>query len=248
MEKIKTSYKSTADRQPGAKWTSNNYGEIEIIGKVDDGTGRNYKVRFLDTGTELIVNGSRFKTGDFKDPMAKIVCGVACIGIGIYDGVNYKKEKTLWHNMLDRCYKPTIYQKCYEDVSICERWLNFQNFCEDLEEIPGYKEWKQANNYALDKDGIKIGNKCYCKEYCQFIYCGDNTILSNTSKSIYEATDPNNNKFYFRNQRLFADKHNLNRRGISSVVSGDQKTHKNWKFRRLTEKEIITINQELIQD
>ena len=36
--------------------------------------------------------------------------------------------------------------------------------------------------------------------------------------------------------------------GISSVVRGDQITHRGWTFRKLTKEEIEQINPELIQD
>ena len=40
MIKLKTTYKSVPERQPGARWTTKRYGEFEIIGKIDDGTGK----------------------------------------------------------------------------------------------------------------------------------------------------------------------------------------------------------------
>jgi hypothetical protein len=130
--------------------------------------------------------------------------------------------------MLRRCYAHEQNERhtCYAGCTVCEEWLNYQNFCEDLPKIEGYKEWKNNSNYALDKDGIIKGNKVYRLETCQFIYCGENTRLSNTSRSVYEGIDVFGNKHYFRTQRLFAETHNLSRQGISAVVSQKQKTHR----------------------
>ncbi len=233
---------------------TNNFGEIEIIWKIDDRTGRNYLIKFLNTGTEIVANGSRFKSGDIKDPMAKTVCGVACFGIGPHR-VSFEgkttREASMWYNMIKRCYSDvkTERQVCYIGCTVCDRWLNYQNFCEDIENIPGYQEWKNPeNNFALDKDGIVKGNKVYSPETCQFIYEGDNTKLSNISKSVYKGISPENEIFYFKNQRIFSEKYGLDRRGISAVVSGQQKTHKKWKFKRISQEEIENINPELIQE
>lgn len=249
---VKINYKSPAERQPGAKWMTNNFGEIEIIGKIDDGTGRNYLIKFLNTGSEIIASGSRFRTGDIKDNMAKTTCGVGCFGIGPYSGKTHDKELKLWHNIISRCYKKEYTdddsQKCYKDVTVCDDWLNFQNFCKDIETLQNYDMWKNDSSFAIDKDGLIEGNKVYCKEACRFIYCGDNTRLSNKSTSIYQGISPTNEIVYFRNQRIFAEKFSLTRKGISAVISGDQLTHRNWKFKRLTQEEIDLINQELIQD
>ena len=200
---VKTNYKSPAERQPGAKWMTNNFGEIEIIGKIDDGTGRNYLIKFLNTGSEIIASGSRFRTGDIKDNMAK---------------------------------------------TVCDDWLNFQNFCKDIETLKNYDVWKNDSSFAIDKDGLIEGNKIYCKEACQFIYCGDNTTLSNKAVSIYQGISPTNEIFYFRNQRIFAENYNLTRKGVSAVISGTQSTHRDWKFKRLSKEEIDLLNPELIQD
>ena len=213
--KLKTIYKSPPERQPGAKWLTNNFGEIEIIGKIDDGTGRNYFIKFLNTGAEIIANGSRFASGDIKDPMAKTVCGVGCFGIGPYSGKTHERELKLWHRILQRCYKVTYEEgskeECYKDVIVCDEWLNFQNFCKDIEELRGYDIWKNDTSYAIDKDGLINGNKIYRKEACQFIYCGENTAISNKSVSVYIGIDPKGIEYYFRNQRIFAENNNLKR-------------------------------------
>lgn len=249
--KLKTNYRSSEDRQPGAIWDTNRSGKFEIIGKIDDGTGKHYLIRFLNTGHEQIVSGSAFKTGTIRDPYARIAKGIGYIGEGPYSYTKNKKEGTLWHNMLVRCYDPKYWEKCptYIGCEVCERWQNFQNFCEDLPKLEGYDKWiKSENKYALDKDIRVPGNKIYSLDTCMFVYEGDNTRASNKSVSIYKGISPSGDIFYFRNQRIFAEKHNLERRGISAVVSGDQQSHRKWKFKRLTEEEVKEINLDIIQD
>lgn len=62
----------------------------------------------------------------------------------------------LWHNMLARCYmtvKGKQYFKGYKGVTVCERWHNFQHFCDDLPKLNGYARWKNnPGEYELDKD------------------------------------------------------------------------------------------------
>lgn len=251
--KIKTVYKSDPDRQPGFRRMSNSYGMYTIIGKVDDHTGRYYVVKFDNTGSEIVVSGSAFNVGTVRDPTAPTFFGKGYEGVGPYRlGEKYKSTKwgQLWINMLMRCYSEKYLEKTptYRGCEVCERWLNFQVFCEDIKSLPGYSEWLERDNYALDKDILIPGNKIYRPEACQFVYEGTNTIASNKSKSVYEGRDTNDNIYYFRNQRTFAESHGMTKGGISSVVRGDQVTHRGWIFRKLTKEEIEKINPELIQD
>ena len=251
--KIKVNYKSVPERQPGAKWHTNRSGEFEIIGKLDDHTGKYYLIKFLNTGYQMIASGSAFKTGTIKDPMARLALGVGYIGVGKYKTSEKGKETkwgTLWFNMLQRCYSAEYQERTptYKGCKVCERWQCFQYFCEDIEKLPGYKEWLINSNYALDKDTKIPGNKIYSPETCQFIYNGDNTKASNRSKNIYKGIDPSGNIFYFRNQRRFAETHNMTKEGISSVVRGAQFTHRGWTFKKLTLEEIKEIKSEIIQD
>lgn len=81
-----------------------------------------------------------------------------------------------WSRMVVRCYEPLELAKpkgiAYEDVYVCDEWLNFQNFA----------EWalKQTNwnlGHELDKDLIGTGY-FYCPEYCTFLPANINTFLS----------------------------------------------------------------------
>ena len=56
----------------------------------------------------------------------------------------------------------------YLDVSICERWLSYDNFFEDMSET-----WKPG--LCIDKDIIKPGNRVYCPEYCKWVSRSENS-------------------------------------------------------------------------
>ena len=99
------------------------------------------------------------------------VCGVGYIGEGKYK-VSMNRKHTIeydrWKGMLRRCYdeKERYKNSTYSDVTICDEWLNFQNFA----------EWWNTNYYSiddekmqLDKDILVKGNKIYSPEYCIFV-------------------------------------------------------------------------------
>jgi hypothetical protein len=69
-----------------------------------------------------------------------------------------------WSSMKQRCYDDKLHEKhpSYKDCSICEEWLDFQNFA----------KWFNQNyieGYQLDKDLLIPGNKLYSPNTCCFI-------------------------------------------------------------------------------
>jgi hypothetical protein len=44
------------------------------------------------------------------------------------------------------------YFKGYKGVTVCERWHNFQHFCDDLPKLHGYARKNNPGEYELDKD------------------------------------------------------------------------------------------------
>lgn len=107
--------------------------------------------------------------------------GGSYIGEGNYHERDEKgivtKEYKLWRAMLQRCYGNSYKERenTYEGCSVCEEWLNFQNFAkwvsENYYEIPDTK-------VHLDKDVIVSDNKQYSPEYCCFLPMEINLIFS----------------------------------------------------------------------
>lgn len=105
------------------------------------------------------------------------------VGINDYDDkvfINGKMIKSyiVWNDMLKRCYSSKYQEKnpTYIGCSVCDEWLSFNNF----------KNWYDNNyieNYQLDKDLLKRGNKIYSSDTCVFIPNFINTILIKCDKS-----------------------------------------------------------------
>lgn len=78
----------------------------------------------------------------------------------------------MWCHMRSRCYCSKLHEKrpTYVGCSVCEEWLEFDNFRSWV--IPQQWEGKQ-----LDKDIIEPGNKVYCPEKCAFVSSQLNSLL-----------------------------------------------------------------------
>ena len=157
---------------------SNNCGLMKIVGYTN---ARNIKVKFK-TGCIVKTTYQNFKNGAINDPLFLSVHGIGFIGNGEYKTTINSKltiEYTTWHHMIQRCYDPYFINKhlTYQDVTVCEEWLNFQNFA----------KWHQKNYYTLeniklDKDIMKKGNKIYAPEFCSFVPKAINMILVKSDK------------------------------------------------------------------
>lgn len=113
-----------------------------------------------------------FKKGEVKNPYDKTVYKVGYYGVGKHksrgkDGKQTKAYKS-WLSMISRCYNPYYINKfpTYIYTTVCEEWLNFQNFA----------EWYEKNYYEipnqrmhLDKDILIKGNKIYSPETCVIV-------------------------------------------------------------------------------
>ena len=88
--------------------------------------------------------------------------------------------------MIARCYNQN--HKAYKSygkkgVTVCRRWLLFENFLNDIKYLPNYDKFLQYPNiYELDKDylqqNIPIENRIYSPETCMFITKADNLQLA----------------------------------------------------------------------
>ncbi len=146
---------------------------------------------------------------------------------------------------MERCYSNRYLS--YKDVLVDETWHCFQNFCEDIQYLEGYKNWKEDNNqknkWEIDKDilcdELNIHPKIYSKDTCMFILrIINNMEMHNRTKEnyltglTYIATRLSDNFIEeFINQNEFAKKFNLQQSKIWMCINKKRKSHKGWTFK-----------------
>ena len=177
------------------------------------------------------------------------VCGIGELGV-MKDGSTPKtkengkhtREYTLWTNMLRRCYSDKFHEKypTYKDCTVCDRWLVFANFLEDLPLIEGYELWKNGNGYCLDKDikqqGIK--NKVYSLDTCKFINNRNNIdermkrcgVPSAYMPKKVMAKSMTETKVLIFKSMSQAEKFGFDKSHISQCCNGKQKSHKGYTW------------------
>lgn len=161
---------------------------LENLGKVADKKGSRVRVRFLRTGYETECGFSALKNNGVRDRSVNGFCGV---GNGSWpknrkrsNVVDYAVWK-LWTEMMRRCYAPTHASFRFygaRGVKVCDRWLHFKNFSEDVIGVPGYDTWENAVRAKkqgerlkvhLDKDLIRREG-LYSPDLCKFVDQSEN--------------------------------------------------------------------------
>lgn len=112
--------------------------------------------------------------------MGRKMSGKLKYGVGYNPGGKYKtrvdgsdtRTYKLWSRMIERAYSTEYHKKqpTYKDVTVDERWHNYQVFAEDIEQVFGYNMIDgNGKVYQLDKDILVKDNKVYSKETVCFI-------------------------------------------------------------------------------
>lgn len=235
--------------------TSKN-GDVFVI--IDYKNKANVTIKFLDEyGAIINVEYGNICKGSIKNPYSATVCGVGKIGLlpnstkpkTRNDG-KHTKEYKVWHSMLCRCYTEQ-YQKnghTYKDATVCDRWLVFANFLEDLPLIEGYELWINNDGYALDKDIKGNDSKIYCLENCCFISQNDNSIESynrnrnKIHKELNKSVEEQKIKVYginvktgkhtkiFNSMTEASKEIGIDKTSISRCIKGKQKTCGGYKW------------------
>ena len=162
---------------------SNNYGDFIILEQTRSKNGHKMvKISFIDTGTILEVRFSDVLSGNLKDPYRKTICDVACIG----NASSYHIAYNMWLSMIHRCYDKNCdtYQRYGKfGVTVCDKWLCFEYFLEDLIFIDNYNEWvNNPSMYHIDKDykqqNLPLCDRVYSLETCCFLPAADNVCVA----------------------------------------------------------------------
>ena len=86
-----------------------------------------------------------------------------------------------WGSMLERCYSKNkmLRHPSYKDVTVCEEWLNFQNFAEWYENT--FPKHIKDIKFHLDKDLLQQGieDKIYSPNTCIWLPQKINNFIHN---------------------------------------------------------------------
>lgn len=142
-----------------------------------------YKCRFLEYPCEVLALKQNILEGRVANLLYPSLFGIAYLGIGKYNRKNYKCIYNNWYSILNRCYNiscTNYIRYGARNITICDSWLNFQNFAAWYEEnskwnIFGYK-------LELDKDILfniyHSENKIYSPSTCLLIPSELNCFLA----------------------------------------------------------------------
>lgn len=188
--KCVTHYTTDVDSLPrnyrGVDWDScsgyvvehKDFGSITIVERVND----NITFTFDRTGNTITTHYANLLRGNIVDYDQPTVCGVGIRGSKTKVNVRTSKAYTAWNHMLIRCYletSPDYHRYGAKGVTVCDRWLRFDNFAEDVKSLEGYEDWINNKQYALDKDkkAIKGQPKIYSPETCCFLSFSENSKI-----------------------------------------------------------------------
>lgn len=213
------------DVREGDTFPSKGFGDIEIL-KILPNTNQRALIKFIDTGAVLERYIPDVLLGRVRDPCSPSVCDVGFVGQGKYDStqlIKGGKPYYIWKSMLARCYSARK-SSCYEGVTVCEEWHNFQNFAKWFEE-------NYVEGYELDKD-IKIrGNKLYSPETCMFVPTDQNRREPSARKQkLTVLKDPSRGLHVFKNRKWFCNEVGLDPSAVCNLVAGNYKQTKGWKL------------------
>lgn len=171
----------------GLKLTNKKGQSYEIVGLIrKKGKKPLAVVRFDSTGNTYqkdYQHAARGRVGD-KPTTETSNTGYLVHGVGrSFKGAwsKFPREYRKWEGMLARCYGNNQLNS-YIGVKVCERWLCFRNFLDDIKLIPGY-ELFLTRSCHLDKDLRDPSAKIYSLETCSFVDAKTNLTAGTCSSS-----------------------------------------------------------------
>jgi hypothetical protein len=141
-----------------------------------------------------------------------------------------------WYNLMARCNNPEhprYSQYGGAGVTVCDRWLERENFIQDAVQLPGYERNSLLSGQLhLDKDIESSGKKLYSPETCVFTDIATNNKHKPNQMNAFKAISPDGVEHIVTNQSEFAKEQNLRQSTISDCLVGRVKRHRGWTFEK----------------
>lgn len=179
----------------GEVYNTNEGGTVTVMESLNSKT---IKVKHNDRmGHEVITTPSHVTSGRLKNPYRPSVHGRGYMGVGIYQasvgGVKTIEYK-IWSGILERCYSSSYCytHETYKDCTVCDEWLNFQNFAKWYRNNEDY-----GKGYDIDKDILVKNNKVYSPATCILVPSVINKMLigrDSSNRMLPTGVYTNNNK------------------------------------------------------
>ena len=125
-------------------------------------------IRFKNTGFEYWTRSSEIRTGQIKDRLQRSIFGIGYHGEGpfvAHIGRRATKEHQLWKGVLGRHQNLEGLNPTYADVTVYEKWHNFQEFAAFVTKLPNFGR----KGFELDKDLKVLGSRRYSPKTVSFV-------------------------------------------------------------------------------
>ena len=207
-------------------------------------------IYFPYTDNYMCVPYKKLLSGNIKDrSINTIFDGLAKLGNDYDRYMSIDKELTTvlykrWKFMIYRCYKTDHKSaKSYSEkgVTVCDRWLNFSNFCYDAERLPGYtRQGVISGELTLDKDSKQTHiyeNRVYSQDTCVWLTRTEQQRYIDhytpQKKLKLQVIHPDGRVTVEEGLNKISKKYNVDMKCIHRVLNGKQKSTKGYKFERM---------------
>lgn len=198
--------------------TGRKFGRLMVAERNRNGSDTNWYC-LCDCGKTVSVRSSHLRYGAIKS------CGCLAIETQTSHGMTKTPTYNSWKRMVQRCTnKRNLGFKNYggRNIDICEHWLTFENFFEDM--------GKRPKGFTIERISNDRG---YSKENCEWATI--KTQLNNTRRQKwFFAYNENTGEWVEHNsQALFGEEYGVDPRRISECLAGQRNAYGGWVFERL---------------
>jgi hypothetical protein len=178
---------------------SDNYGPYKIINIDNNARKKKITIVFLNTGNTITTYVKDAFNGSVYDPSANYKTPIDTLILNDVDRLErlLRIAYSMWYHMNKRCFNNNANNYKYYGklgIKICDRWMNFNNFWEDLPSLFQYEKWyRYPSMYQLDKDYLQLNiakeNRVYSPETCVLLHYLDNANIAKIESSKFRKAN-----------------------------------------------------------